>query len=262
VEEADMDVRIDVDELRGKVRGIYGGVAEQPEGPFHFETGRGLAEKLGYDRAQLDELPPEAVRSFAGVGHHLELAAIRPGERVLDLGSGSGMDSFLAARRAGEEGEVIGVDMTPQQLAKARALARRSGFDRVTFVEGFVEDLPVEDASVDVVISNGVINLAADKRSVFEEIARVLKPAGRMAISDIVTERPLTEEIKCDTSLWAACIGGAAQEDRYVELMEAVGLSVVRSRANPQYAFLSKSAQGATETFGVKSVSLLATRTA
>jgi len=251
---------IDVDELRGKVRTVYQQVALDPRAEFHFETGRALAERLGYAPGDLDRVPSEAVDSFAGVGFHVDLAGLRPGERVLDLGSGSGMDSFVAALHVGAMGAVTGLDMTDEQLAKARSLAREHGFEQVSFVRGYIEELPLEDASVDVVISNGVINLTAEKARVFQEVARVLKPAGRMAISDIVTEKDLTEKIVCDTSLWAACIGGAAQQDRYRGMIEAAGLRIASTRANPDYAFLSKSARGASQEFGVKSVSLLATK--
>jgi arsenite methyltransferase len=252
-----MQPHIDVQELRSKVRNVYQQVAQRPDGEFHFETGRPLAEKLGYG-PELDEVPAEAIASFAGVGYHFDLAGIRRGEAVLDLGSGSGMDSFIAALHAGPNGRVVGIDMTDEQLEKAESLRRQHGFEQVRFERGLAEDAPVDDGSFDVVISNGVINLAADKRAVFREIARALRPGGRMAISDIVTEVPLTDDIVCDTSLWAACIGGAAQQDAYREVIEAAGLVVVEQRANPQYAFLSRSAQGATRQFGVKSVSLLA----
>jgi arsenite methyltransferase len=170
------------------------------------------------------------------------------------------MDSFVAALHVGADGRVLGVDMTEEQLEKARALGARHGFGQATFTRAFIEQVPVDDGSVDAVISNGVINLVADKSSVFREVARVLAPGGRMAISDIVTEKPLTEKIVCDTSLWAACIGGAAQEDAYRGWIEEAGLRVVAVRENPQYGFLSKSARSASETFGVKSVSLLASK--
>ena len=252
--------QINVEELRSKVRNVYQQVALDPRAEFHFETGRALAERLGYAPGDLDRVPSEAVDSFAGVGFHIDLAGLRRGERVLDLGSGSGMDTFVAALHVGVTGDVSGLDMTAEQLTKARSLASEHGFDQVSFIRGYIEELPLEDASVDVVISNGVINLAADKAAVFREVARVLRPGGRMAISDIVTEKELTENIVCDTSLWAACIGGAAQEDRYRGMIDAAGLAVRSTRANPHYAFLSKSAQGASREFGVKSVSLLATK--
>ena len=253
-----MRPNIDVEELRGKVRELYGQVADDPSADLHFETGRDLAVRLGYPEPDLDRVPPAAVDSFAGVGFHLDLAELSPGDQVLDLGSGSGMDSFVAGLRVGPNGRVHGIDMTDAQRRKATRLAERHGFDHVAFADGLIEELPVVDGCADVVISNGVINLAADKSAVFREIARALRPGGRLALSDIVTEKPLTENIVCDTSLWAACIGGAAQEDAYRAAIEAAGLTLLQVRANPSYAFLSKSAQGATEEFGVKSVSLVA----
>jgi arsenite methyltransferase len=255
-----MTISVNVDDLRTKVRAVYRQVAKEPDGEFHFEMGRPLAERLGYPPQQLDRVPSDAIASFAGVGYHLHLADRGPGESVLDLGSGSGMDSFLAALLVGDAGRVVGIDMTEEQRTKAERLRRDHAFDTVTFVEGYAEQLPVRAGSVDVVISNGVINLAADKRRVFDEIARVLRLGGRMAISDIVTERRLSDDIVCDSSLWAACIGGAAQEDDYREAIETAGLRIEAFVENPQYRFLSSSAQGATEAYGVKSVSLVAVR--
>jgi arsenite methyltransferase len=249
---------VDVDQLRSKVKEMYKAVAEEPDGTFHFEMGRSLALRLGYPADQLDQIPTEAIESFAGVGYHLGLAGLSPGERVLDLGSGSGMDAFVASLGVGPSGVVTGVDMTDSQLDKARRLASRDGFSGVHFDKGYIEATPVKAGSMDVVISNGVINLCSDKASVFREIARVLKPGGRMAISDIVTEKPLSEAIVCDVNLWASCIGGARQQDDYRRDIEGAGLQVQEIRDNPEYSFISDSAQGATETFGVKSVSILA----
>ena len=255
-----MDKQVDVDELRDKVKVMYRAVADAPDGTFHFEMGRQLAERLGYPPGELDEVPAEAIESFAGVGYHLGLAAIARGERVVDLGSGSGMDTFLAGNQAGASGEVVGVDMTDAQLSKARRLADRDAFTSVRFEKGYIEEAPVSDASADVVISNGVINLCVDKPAVFREVARTLRPGGRMAISDIVTEQPLTEAIVCDVNLWASCIGGAMQEHDYAQAIKDAGLDVNVIQENPQYLFISESAQGATATFGVKSVSILATK--
>jgi arsenite methyltransferase len=252
--------RVDVDELRNKVKAMYKAVAEEPHGTFHFEMGRDLAERLGYPPGDLDGVPDEAIESFAGVGYHLGLAQITTGERIVDLGSGSGMDAFLAGRQAGASGEVVGIDMTDEQLAKARRLGERDGHTTVRFLHGYLEHAPVEDGWADVVISNGVINLCDDKKTVFQEVARILRPGGRMTISDIVTERPLTEAIVCDVNLWASCIGGAMQQDDYRSAIEVAGLEVRDVRENPQYLFLSDSAQGATETFGVKSISVLAVK--
>lgn len=251
---------IDVDNLRDKVKAMYQAVANEPQGEFHFEMGYDLAVRLGYPTAELDQVPPEAVKSFAGVGYHLGLARLQPGDRVVDLGSGSGMDALLAARAVGPTGEVIGIDMTDAQLDKARRLAARDGFDNARFELGYIECAPVPDQSADVVISNGVINLCNDKPAVFREIARILVPGGRMAISDIVTEHQLTEAIVCDVDLWASCIGGAMQKDAYRAAIEAAGLSIGTIQENPEYEFISESAQGATSTYGVKSISVLASK--
>ena len=239
---------------------MYRLVAEQPNGKYHFELGRQLAEQLGYSPADLNKVPQGAMESFAGVGYHFDLCDIKAGERVLDLGSGSGMDVFVAALHASEHGAVTGVDMTDEQLTKAKRLAESSNFKNTSFEKSYIEKLPFADGSFDAVISNGVINLSADKEAVFKEISRVMKHGGRMAISDIVTEKPLTEGITCDADLWASCIGGAMQEDEYKKLIEAAGMKIVSFRDNPQYVFISSSAQNASKKFGVKSVSLLATR--
>ena len=249
---------VDVEELRDKVKGMYRTVAEDPHGEFHFEMGRAMALRLGYRASDLDVIPSEAIDSFAGVGCPLAAAGIEPGERVVDLGSGSGMDAFVASRHTGPTGNVVGVDMTDGQLAKSRGLAERDGVTNVRFEDGLIESSPVADGWADVVISNGVINLCADKGAVFRELARILRPGGRMSIADIVTEKPLTEAIVCDATLWAACIGGAMQQDDYRAAIEAAGLEVVKVQDNPEYRFVSDSAQGATTTFGVKSVSILA----
>jgi arsenite methyltransferase len=247
---------VDVEALEAKVKEMYRQVAEHPDGPFHFELGRGLAEHLGYDPERIASLPGESVASFAGVGFAFDLAELQPGETVVDLGSGSGMDVFYAAGLVGPGGAVIGVDFTVEQLAKARRLARPD--DSVEFREGRVEALPLAEDSVDVVISNGVINLCPDKPAVFTEAARVLRPGGRLAISDIIVERPLTEAIVCNPDLWAACIGGAAQQEVYLQAIEAAGFTIDRIRVN-DYRFISDRALGATEKYGVKSVSVLAT---
>jgi arsenite methyltransferase len=252
---------VDREDLRSQVKDLYTKVAEEPQGPFHFEMGRALAERLGYTPADLDRIPPEAIESFAGVGFHFGLAGIREGEAVLDLGSGSGMDAFLAASQAGPRGRVIGLDMTDSQLQKAESLRHRQGVgQQLSFRKGYLEEIPLDSAFVDVVISNGVINLCPDKPRVFQEAARVLKPGGRLAISDIVTEIKLTPDIVCNVSLWAACIGGATQEGEYRSAIEAAGFKVVKVKENPEYRFLSNSARGATQKYGVRSVSLLAVK--
>ena len=248
---------IDEAELEAKVKVMYRHVAEQPHGEFHFEMGRSLAERLGYPAEVLDRIPAEAIESFAGVGYFFDLAGLGEGERVLDLGSGSGMDAFYAAAMVGSSGHVIGVDFTAEQLAKARRLA--AGLAHVEFLEGEIGCLPAADASSDCVISNGVINLVADKHRVFAESARVLRPGGRLAIADIVTERQLTDAIVADVDLWASCIGGAAHQDTYRQAIEAAGLRIENIRPN-NYTFLSTQARNASITYGVKSISVLAVK--
>jgi arsenite methyltransferase len=252
-----MATQLDTADLETKVKDMYRDVAERPHGDYHFEIGRPLAERLGYPAEVLDRIPEGAIESFAGVGYFFDLAALEPGERVLDLGSGSGMDVFVAARAVGDAGRVLGVDMTDEQLAKARRLAGEGGFGQVDFVAGRIEELPVEDERFDVVISNGVINLSPEKERVFAEAARALRPGGRLAIADIVSERQLKESIVCDADLWASCIGGAAQQDAYREAIENAGLRIELIRENP-YEFISERARNASVKYGVKSVSLLA----
>ncbi|HEU4940580.1 MAG TPA: methyltransferase domain-containing protein [Candidatus Eisenbacteria bacterium] len=238
---------------------MYRHVAEQPDGEYHFEMGRPLAERLGYPPDMLARIPRGAIESFAGVGYFFDLAALGEGEAVVDLGSGSGMDVFFAATQVGSKGRVVGVDFTVEQLDKARRLAAEAGFDQLELREGRIESLPIEDGSVDCVISNGVINLAPDKEEVFTEAARVLRSGGRIAIADIVSEQQLKESIVCDVDLWASCIGGAAQQDAYREAIEAAGLRIERIKDNP-YAFISERARNASEKYGVKSVSVLAVK--
>jgi SAM-dependent methyltransferase len=252
---------VDRTDLEAKVKEVYRQVAQNPFGEFHFAMGRSLAERLGYSPADLDRIPRQAVDSFAGVGFHFDLAAIAPAESVLDLGSGSGMDSFIAAVKTGEKGRVHGLDMTDALREKAESLAVAAGFAQVTYHKGYIEQIPFPDGSVDVVISNGVINLSADKPSVFREAARVLKPGGRFALSDIVTEKQLPGSVSCNATLWAACIGGALQqEDDFADIRNA-GLQIEAVRDNPQYVFLSDNARNAALKYGVKSVSLVAVKT-
>lgn len=249
---------LDVEKLEHEVKAVYRDVAQTPDGEFHFEMGRPLAERLGYRSAELDWAPEEAIDSFAGVGYHFDLADLQKGEDVLDLGSGSGMDVFVAALHVGENGTVTGLDMTDEQLANARRLRDGMGFQNVAFEQGYIEDLPFADESFDAVVSNGVVNLSAEKDRVFEEVRRVLKPGGRVALSDIISERRLSEGIKTDADLWAACIGGAEQVDDYASLIETPGFEITEVRDNSQYEFTSEQAQGACQKYGVKSISLSA----
>ena len=254
-----MEATVDTRELETKVKDMYRHVAEQPEGTYHFELGRPLAEGLGYPAELLDRVPPGAVESFAGVGYFFDLAGLADGESVIDLGSGSGMDVFCAAERVGASGRVVGVDFTAEQLEKARRIAEESGYSQVEFREGRIEQLPAEAERFDCVISNGVINLAPDKEAVFAEAARVLRPGGRVAIADIVSEQQLKESIVCDADLWASCIGGAAQQDAYRAAIEGAGLRIEVIRENP-YEFISDRARDASKKYGVKSVSFLAVK--
>ena len=249
---------VDRTALETKVKGMYTEVATAPHGRFHFEMGRAMAERLGYAPADLDRVPPDAIDSFAGVGYFFHLADLKPGEGVIDLGSGSGMDTFVASLKVGPTGRVVGVDMTDAQLAKAERLAQSAGFDNVRYQKAYIEDTGLDAGAFDCVISNGVINLAAEKHLVFKEVARLLRSGGRLAIADIVTEQPLPQGVVCNADLWAACIGGAAQEDEYRTAIDAAGLRLERFEENPQYQFLSDNARGAVAKWGVKSVSILA----
>ncbi len=254
-----MEATVDTHELETKVKDMYRHVAEQPEGKYHFEVGRPLAERLGYPVDVLDRVPDGACESFAGVGYFFDLAELAEGERVIDLGSGSGMDVFFAAEQVGPSGAVVGVDFTVAQLEKARRIAKESGYIQVELREGRIEKLPAEAESFDCGISNGVINLAPDKAAVFAEAARVLRPAGRLAIADIISEQQMKESIVCDADLWASCIGGAAQRDAYRDAIDSAGLRIEEIRENP-YEFISERARNASEKYGVKSVSLLAVK--
>jgi arsenite methyltransferase len=252
---------VDTRELETKVKDMYRHVAEQPEGKYHFELGRPLADRLGYPAQVLDRVPAGAIESFAGVGYFFDLADLGAGESVVDLGSGSGMDVFFAAEQVGDSGRVIGIDYTEEQLKKARRLAGEGDYAQVELREGRIEHLPLAAESCDCVISNGVINLAPEKPPVFAEAARVLRPGGRLAIADIVSETQMKESIVCDADLWASCIGGAAQQDAYRAAIEGAGLEIEKFRDNP-YEFISERARNASAKYGVKSVSLLARKAA
>jgi arsenite methyltransferase len=254
-----MEASVDTQELEAKVKDMYRHVAEEPQGKYHFEMGRPLADRLGYPADVLDRIPEGAIESFAGVGYFFDLANLGEGEMVVDLGSGSGMDAFFAAEQVGSSGSVVGIDFTVEQLEKARRIAEENGFAQVELREGRIEKLPVEDASCDCIISNGVINLAPEKEPVFAEAARVLKPGGRLTIADIVSEKQMKESIVCDADLWASCIGGAAQVDAYRDAIEGASLRIQTIRENP-YEFISDRARSASAKYGVKSVSVLASK--
>jgi arsenite methyltransferase len=250
---------VDGERLEAEVKDMYRHVAHEENAELHFEVGRELAQHLGYPGPLLDSIPDEAVASFAGVGYHLDLAELQPGQRVLDLGSGSGTDVFCAAMQVGPTGQVTGIDFTDAQLEKARRLRDRDGIAQAEFVEGRIEELPFEDGIFDAVISNGVINLSPLKGRVFAEAARVLKPGGRLAITDIVSGRPLKERTRRNVDLWAACIAGAIPRGKYLQAIEAEGLEVQDVRKN-DYRFVSERALDACSTYEVESISLVAVK--
>jgi SAM-dependent methyltransferase len=193
---------LDVDVLRDAIRTEYAHVAADPGQGFHFHTGRRLTRILGYDDPWLDGVPEESIASFAGTGNPFSLGALQPGENVVDVGCGGGIDSLIAARMVGPMGEVVGVDMTPQMLGRARASAEAGGFSNVRFHDGLAESLPVADNWADVAISNGVLNLFPDKFAGLQEMARVLRPGGRLQIGDILVQKPLGDKAKRNIDLW------------------------------------------------------------
>lgn len=210
---------IDVDATHANVRAAYARVAVEPSsccGPS--------PEEIGYEASELAGLPDEAIMGL-GCGNPVAHADIEEGETVLDLGSGGGIDVFLAARRTGDTGRVIGVDMTPEMLQRAEANAARLGLDHVEFRQGLIEELPVADGTVDVIISNCVVNLAPDKTRVFSEAVRVLRPGGRVVVSDIVSDGPLPSSVTDDPAAWASCVAGALPMAEYLQAMEVAGLT-------------------------------------
>lgn len=196
-----VEIGVDVEVLKCEIKKTYAAVSREPDTDFIFPTGRSWAEDLHYP-AELAEVPDAAVESFAGVANPWELGRLEPGEHVLDLGCGAGTDTLVAARMVGAGGRVVGIDMTAEMLEKARAAAKEMGVANVEFIEGEIEQLPLPDGSVDVVISNGVIDLVPDKDAVFVEIHRVLRPGGRIQIADVTIQRPVSEEGKRNIDLW------------------------------------------------------------
>jgi arsenite methyltransferase len=223
-------VGFDPQQLRTQVRATYERVAAAPEEGFHFHTGPDFAvDLLRYERSALDVLPRLATRRFAGVGNPHRVGPIAPGAVVLDHACGSGTDLLLAALAAGPAGRVVGVDITPSMLACAARAAEMAGLaQRVELHAGDFAALPVADASVDVVLSNGVLNLAPDKAQVMSEVVRVLRPGGRLYLADVVVERELDPAVRSDARLWAACIGGALTESALVAVARSAGLLDVR----------------------------------
>jgi arsenite methyltransferase len=214
---------VEPEALRASVREKYREVAVRPGGAFHFHTGRPLAERLGYHPTLVEGLPDRAVESFAGVANPFSLHPIGQGDRVVEVGSGAGFDAFVAAHLVGPEGRVVGVDMTPEMLDKSRETARLFGLDHVEFREGLAEDLPVDDGWADLVISNGVLNLVADKARAFAEIARVLHPGGRLQFADIAVGRPVPDGAVGNIDLWTDCIAGGLSCDAWQGLLRDAG---------------------------------------
>ncbi len=214
---------LDLDELRQAIREEYDAVARTPRRGFHFHTGRKLARMLGYDESWLTFIPESSIASFAGTGNPFRIRPIVPGENVVDVGSGAGMDSLIAAERVSPSGMVIGVDMTMAMVKKAQMAATMPLAENVDFRLGYAEDLPVEDGWADVVISNGVLNLTPDKAATFREMARVLKPGGRLQIADILVKTPVPLASKQIPELWTGCIAGALMEDELEALLSAAG---------------------------------------
>lgn len=210
------------------VREMYTDVANSPSRQFHFPTGRNACRFVGYPEDWLDRVPATAVESFAGVGFPFRADVIRSGDRVLDVGSGSGTDTLIAARLVGPQGKVLALDMTAAMLDKLRRNIALAGAGNVEPLEGNAESIPLPDASVDVVTSNGVLNLIPDKPKTFAEIFRVLRPGGRAQIADIVVAQPVSEKSRSDPKLWAECVVGAVVEENYLDLFRSVGFTDVR----------------------------------
>jgi arsenite methyltransferase len=219
-------IHFDVSYLRSQVIATYDRVAREPHDHYHFHRGPEYAHDfLGYDREELAALPRLATERFAGVGNPLAIGPVKAGATVLDHACGGGMDLLLAARRVGPTGRAIGVDMTPAMAESATEAAREAGLEGIVEVhQGFYEALPVPDGSIDVVISNGVLNLAPDKKAVLDEIFRVLKPGGSLYLADVVVQRELTLEARSNPELWAACVAGALVESELPSIAAASGL--------------------------------------
>lgn len=217
------------------VQKMYTEVATKPEKVFHFLTGRPACEFVGYPAEQLDAIPATALESFAGVGYPFAGDGIRPGDTVLDIGSGSGTDVLISSLLTGSEGKVLGLDLTDAMRKKLEKNASILGVHNVTLMAGDAEDIPLPDASVDVVTSNGVLNLVPDKSSAFAEIFRVLKPGGRVQLADIVVNQELSEKSRMDPQLWAECIVGAMEENDYLDLFRSKGFADVAALGHVDY---------------------------
>jgi SAM-dependent methyltransferase len=246
--------------IQRAVRDMYAAVASEPQRRFHFPTGRAACEQLGYPRQWLDALPARALESFAGVGYPFAADAVREGDRVLDIGSGSGTDALICARLVGPRGRVYALDMTPAMREKLRANAQAAGVGNLEVIEGDAEAIPLSDASVDVVTTNGVLNLVPDKPRAIAEIARVLRPGGRLQVADIALARPVAERFRQDPQLWAECVVGAVEEERYLAMLREAGFEDVERFAALDYFALSSSekTKEVARLFNARSVALRA----
>lgn len=252
-------MQIDLTELRGYISDMYGDLANLPRGDFHFGTGWPLLEGLGYDTTKLDQIPSGAIESTASVGYHFELEPLREGEQVLDIGCGAGCDCFYAALQVGQDGSVVGLDMTEAMHAKALKNGEEFELSNVEFALGHAESLPFDDGAFDVVLSNGVVNLTPEKEVVFDEIARVLRSEGRTMFSDLVTGVELPRSVRENCTLWAECIGGAQERNRYLRMLEGAGF-VVEDVVENNYTFRHESTTKVAEQFQLQSISVLAHR--
>lgn len=218
---------LDKEHIKKSVQAMYTEVAQQPEKVFHFPTGRKACEFVGYPAHQLDAIPATAAESFAGVGYPFATDVIKSGDTILDIGSGSGTDVLISAQLTGESGKVYGLDMTQAMRDKLKSNSDKAGLHNIELIEAEADHIPLPDESVDVVTSNGVLNLIINKQQAFEEIYRVLKPGGRIQISDIVVRQEVSEECRQNPKLWAECIVGAMEHEDYMQLFREVGFKNV-----------------------------------
>jgi arsenite methyltransferase len=252
-----LNVGLDLTDLREAIQKEYEAVANEPDKGFHFHTGHKLANMLDYREMWLKDIPESAVNSFAGTGNPFSIKAISSGERVVDVGCGAGMDSFIAGKFVGQSGYVIGVDMTYAMNKKAKNALLNSNFNNVEFRKGFAEDLPVENNWADVVISNGVINLTPDKELTFREMFRILKPGGRLQVADIIVTKPVPVESKQKVELWTGCIAGGMEEDEMWNILNETGfIDISINGWNDIYAGAPQSSSA--EYFGTYGVTILA----
>lgn len=249
--------------IQRAVRDMYTAVATMPKQEFHFPTGRAACDVLGYPQESLAALPETAIESFAGVGYPFAAGVIRAGHRVLDIGSGSGTDALICAKLVGPDGRVFALDMTADMRTKLQRAAQAAGVSNIEILEGDAEAIPLPDGSVDVVTSNGVLNLVPDKARAIAEIQRVLKPGGQLQISDIALSRPVAERFRQDPEMWAECVVGAVEEERYMAMLRAAGFEQVEQIGHIDYFALSSSAKTreVAQLFNAHSISLRAVKT-